>query len=347
MSTLTAGGDPNWGAGLPPGIGNAQQATQATAAMRNSPWYQALVKTWGLDPDRTDENGNLVDQNGKSVKLSDQQQQQLIAAARDSGIGISNSYNIDENGQIAKPDSHMLRNIGIAAGIAGLALTGLGAAGIGPLGGLLGGGASAAAGGAEAAGGVLPSTTIGSGFIPAIAGTVPSGAVGAAEAAGGGSLLSSIGGALKGGSTLSNILGGAGSAIGKADTASQNNDLLRGAQNIEGTSAFENELMNRAKEEAAQRNTALKDVYLASYANNPPASPYDVTGGPKYSSTYLNTINNLSGQGASVLANPAQYATANQPKLQPYTPIQPSTLQKAGDWLSPGLTIGSQILKAF
>jgi hypothetical protein len=142
----------NWGAGLPAGIGNAQQATQATAAMRQSPWYAQLVSSWGLDPSKTDTNGNLIDpRTGQSVKLSDQQQQQLIATARDNGVGISDSYSIDANGQISKPDSHMLRNIAIAAGIAGLAMTGLGAAGIGPLAGAFGGGAAAADGGLAAA----------------------------------------------------------------------------------------------------------------------------------------------------------------------------------------------------
>lgn len=126
----------------PAGIGNPQQALQATAAMRNEPWYQQLVRGWGLNP-AGDANGN--------VHLNDSQQYQLLNQARAHGIGISDSYQIDENGQIAQVPSHLLRNIGIGAGIAGLALTGFGAAGIGPLAGALGGEA-AAGGGAALAG---------------------------------------------------------------------------------------------------------------------------------------------------------------------------------------------------
>lgn len=119
----------------PAGIGNAAQAMQATAAMRQEPWYQQLLASWGLDP-RGDANGN--------VSLNEDQQQQLLDQARAHGIGISDNYLIDQNGQIAEQPSHLWRDIGIGAGIGGLALTGLGAAGIGPLSGLLGGASSVA-----------------------------------------------------------------------------------------------------------------------------------------------------------------------------------------------------------
>jgi hypothetical protein len=93
---------------------------QATAAMRNEPWYAALLKTWGLsNPPPGVNGGNPVDAQGQPAKLSDQQQQQLIASARQAGIGISDSYSIDENGQIAKPDSHMLRNLAIGGALVG------------------------------------------------------------------------------------------------------------------------------------------------------------------------------------------------------------------------------------
>lgn len=170
------------GAALPPGIGNAQQAQQATAFMRAQPWYQQLVSSWGLNP--------AGDANGNPGRLSDAQQQQLLSTAQQHGIGISDSYQIDPNGQIAQKPSHLLRNIGLGVGAGALALTGIGAAGIGPLAGLFGGaagaGSAAAGAGGLAADGTLASSTIGSGFIPAIAGGTGS-AVGAG--AGGAGIL--------------------------------------------------------------------------------------------------------------------------------------------------------------
>lgn len=152
------------GATLPPGIGNDQQAQQATAFIREQPWYAQLLQSWGMDP--------KGDANGNPQKLSEGQQAQLLTTAQQHGIGISDKYHIDENGQIAAVPSHVWRNIGIGAAVAGLALTGLGAAGIGPLAGAFGGAAGA------------------SGAIPAAFGstavdTVASAAPAAAAAAGG------------------------------------------------------------------------------------------------------------------------------------------------------------------
>src|SRR5262245_26703549 len=99
---------------LPPDIGNSQQAQQATAFMRDQPWYQQLVSSWGLDPRGEAGTGN--------VRLSDDEQEALLNEARNRGIGISDRYHIDENGQIAEEDSHLWRNIAIGAGIGGAML---------------------------------------------------------------------------------------------------------------------------------------------------------------------------------------------------------------------------------
>lgn len=123
---------------LPPGIGNPQQAMQATAFIRQQPWYQQFLQSTGRDPNAVDTNGNPLQ------PFNEQEQNQLLGLARQNGIGISDSYHIDQNGQIADVPSHVLRNILIGAGIGGAALTGLGAFGIGPLSGLLGSGATAA-----------------------------------------------------------------------------------------------------------------------------------------------------------------------------------------------------------
>ncbi len=119
---------------LPPGIGNDQQAQQATAFIREQPWYAQLLQSWGFPASAVQ-----GDANGNPPKLSEAQQAQLLQTAQQHGIGISDRYHVDENGQIAAVPSHVWRNIGIGAAVAGLALTGLGAAGIGPLAGAFGG----------------------------------------------------------------------------------------------------------------------------------------------------------------------------------------------------------------
>lgn len=216
---------------LPSGIGNPQQAQQATAFMRQQPWYGQLVSSWGFDPSKTDANGNLTDpRTGQSVKLSDQQQQQLIATARANGIGISNSYNIDENGQIAKPDSHMLRNIAIAAAIgASLFIPGVTEA----IGSAFGAGGGAAAGADAATGlaadGTLASTTIGSGFIPAIAGGTGADIAGLTAA---GTAAAGTTSALATGSKLASLatgLGKVGNALNPANTGGPNSTSARGS----------------------------------------------------------------------------------------------------------------------
>lgn len=188
-------------AAYPPGLGNDQQAMQATAAMRQEPWYQAMMKSWGLDP-RGDANGN--------VKLNEEQRQALRYAAEQHGIGFNNKFDeVDENGQIIE-GHHKLKKLAIGAAIGGLALTGLGAAGIGPLAGAMSG-IGGAIGGAAKAGGSALAHALGVG--------------GAAE----GSALGTVTGALGAGSKVAQLLG-----LGK-DIAGN-----VGAQ----SSALENQLAN-------------------------------------------------------------------------------------------------------
>jgi len=183
----------------------------------------------------------------------------------------------------------------------------------------------------------------------------------AAALAGSGSGLGKMLG--KGLGTFGDIAGGVGQAIGKANTAAgqnrlnqENLGLSANAQNITGQSAFEQELMNRAKEEDVQRGKALKDVYRASYNANPRVSPFDLAGAPKYSPQYLSVAQGLADQGEGTLKNPAQYATGALPALNPYKAIDPkdvegatdtgqSTLSKIGDFLGPGLSTAQLIAR--
>lgn len=220
-----------WGAGLPPGIGNPQQAMQATAALRQSPWYQQWLQKNGLvDPPPGVNGGNPITPDGRPAQLTSAQQSDLMSTAQKNGVGISGgSYHIDQNGQIAHNESHILRNVLLGVGMGGLALTGFGAAGMGPLAGMFGAGAGAAdAGGLAAAEGGLASgagagaldASMFPGFVSAadIAGGAGA-AAGAAGAAGaGGALADALPGAelAGGGSGAAGAAGGAAGAAGKS-----------------------------------------------------------------------------------------------------------------------------------
>jgi hypothetical protein len=200
-------GDPN--ATLPAGIGDRVTAQQATWFIRNQPWYQHWLAQNQLAP-RGDAYGD--------VTLTGAQQQELRDLARQHGIGISDRFEVNPNGQVAEQGGHLARNILIGAGIGALALTGFGAAGIGPLAGAFGAGSGAAAGGAAATeGGLLASTPIGAGFIGPIAGGVGADISGTAAALG---AAGAAGGAAAGGAAAAPDLGGmvAGNVVNGIDT---------------------------------------------------------------------------------------------------------------------------------
>lgn len=167
---------------------NSVDLNTVNSWMRTQPWYQNYLKSQGIDPN--------------NVHLNDGQKQQIVKLAQANGVVVDEGHNgqqVDDSGNF-QAKSNLGRNILIGAGVAGLALTGLGAAGIGPLSGLLAGGEAAGAGGAAAAEG---------------AGAASAGAAGA-TAAGEGGLLASTAlpatGALATGATSS--LAGAGAAAG-------------------------------------------------------------------------------------------------------------------------------------
>lgn len=119
--------------------------------MRSQPWYQQFLTSIKQDPSK--------------VKLSKSQRARLMDLAQANGLVIDEGkIEVDPAGNF-NPIGHKLRNFAIGAGIAGGALTGFGLAGMGPLGGVLGGSttvpaAGAATGAASGAGGVAVPTTI-------------------------------------------------------------------------------------------------------------------------------------------------------------------------------------------
>ncbi len=171
-----------------------------------------------------------------------------------------------------------------------------------------------------------------------------------------------IGSALDKKEAAAKALGAAGSAIGSANTAAANNRqvgvqnaLQANSQNISGTSAYENELMKRAEEDATQRKQALKDIYRNSWATNPTHSPYNPAGAPKFSPSYLAALKGLDEQGTARIAKPTQYGLDTLPMPAAYKPIDikdvpgatgnsQSFLSKLGSWVSPALTVAGNFM---
>ena len=173
------------------------------------------------------------------------------------------------------------------------------------------------------------------------------------------SALSSVtGGGPSTTSTLAQIAGAVGPALGKVATAAGQNNLngaevqvLANNSNTSGQAAYENELNARGTLEGTQRNTDLTDVLLDNYANNRPVNPFDPTPPMTVGPQALSTLNNLGQQGASALATPPQYSTTNMPAIPAYNPLNgsqlasPSTLSQVLGYTGAGLTAGSTIAK--
>lgn len=123
---------------------------QWNRALRASPLYQNFLKRHGL-----------VD-TGRGVTLSRSQQAALERELASAGMPLPSGMHIDQGGNLNQKNT-LVKKAAIGAAIGGAALTGLGAAGIGPLSGAFGAGAGAAgaAGSAAAAGGGAVIPTLG------------------------------------------------------------------------------------------------------------------------------------------------------------------------------------------
>lgn len=134
--------------------------------MRQTPWYQGYFRARGLNPNQ--------------VKLSDRQRSELAALAAQNGMPLSSGSHIDSAGNVNI--SHGFAGLPTWAKIAivgGAAATGLGFAGVGPLGGILGFGGSTAAPAAAAS--TIPTlTTIGGAPIVGVGATTAAAAPAAA-----------------------------------------------------------------------------------------------------------------------------------------------------------------------
>ena len=310
-------------------LDNATTRDQVNQAMRKSPEWRQAIQAMGHDPDGP-------------LKLTGDEQKRL---AQQMGLN-SNDFHIDGAGNIN--EHHGWSGLPTWAKVAIIAGGTVATAG-----------ALGAFGGAAAAGEGLAS---GGGAVGAMGGSAALGTgAGVAGATGGG--LGTIGALASGASTLSKIgslAGAAGKGIGDASTAAGQNRLDQeklgleaNAQNISGQSAFENELLNRAKEESTQRTGARQDLGRASYAAHPFQSPFAPTR-PGYSDAYMKGMSDLEKQAGTRLSTGPQYDTTKMPALSPYKPIAPGDVQGAtntkpgkleqiGKWVGPGLSIADAI----
>lgn len=141
-------------------------------ALRQSPGYQAYIRSLGKTP------------GDPRLTLSRSEQAGLERTLASAGIPIPSGMHIDQGGNLNQKN-RLARNIGIGAAVTAAALATAGAAGFGPLAGVMGGGAGAGGGAGVAA------TT--------------GGAAGGAGAAG---TTAATGGLVAGGGRFANLLGG-------------------------------------------------------------------------------------------------------------------------------------------
>lgn len=360
--------------------------------LKSQPWFQAALKAWGVDPNNIHlgleqrgqiadaaaragfqfgsshdigPDGGFEDTHGTAAKVT------ILSIAGIAGgvgaAGLMAGAGGAEAGAGAASSGVGLGETGATVG--GLSSAALPGAVAAPS--LLGG---AAAGGAAATGGAATTAGVGGGEVGATTGGLSSSALPGATAAPTVGDLATSSSAIPGTtgavnslasnpstySRIAQLAGTAGSAInGAAQSAGQTQltnaqlGLTANQQNISGNSAFENELMNRAKLEQSQRTQAEKDAYRQNYLTNGPISPFNPVGRPATTPAYQTTINNLGNQGSQLLTNPAQYNPNAMPALKPYTTYNPNTMsgpggtmpsttQQVAQWLGPTLsTIGA------
>lgn len=219
---------------------------QANIAMRSMPWYQDLLRSMGVDPNRP-------------INLSDNQRRQVLRGAQQNGFVIDEGdMQIDGSGNIDKK-GHALRNTLIVAGIAGATIATMGAAGA-FAGGAAAGGAGAGAGGAAAGAGTLASTTIGTGMLGPIAGGTGLAAGAGAAGAGAGTLSTAakIGGLLSGGKGATGYLDTAGRVADAIGAASSGRAAGRATEAQLAQGANRNIIdLYRAQQDAANSENAF------------------------------------------------------------------------------------------
>ncbi len=299
-------------------MASSNEINQFNEQWRSSPQYAQILQAVGVDP-------------SQPLKLSDQQRKQVRALMEQQGIPLPKGAEIDPAGNANEPNNK-LRNGLIGAGIGAAALTGLGAAGIGPMAGMLGGGGAAAgAGGAGAAG----------------AGGGAS-AAGTAAAVVGGGAFSKIGGFLK--NNAGSLIGAAGSAMGSAANSAAHNrgvqleaDIAKAHLEQQAERDYNDQLLRREDEGRKKERNAWEMLHRAAYVQNAP-SDLNTTKLSTYSKSIAGPDANqrmaATGLGADMSKRLAEGNTIEMPKRvgTNVTVQQPGAFEKIGGLLAPVAT---------
>jgi len=306
----------------------SEDRNKINIAMRESPLWQNAIRALGHDP-----NGPL--------KLNKDEQKKLAVQL---GLPLDD-FHIDPAGNIN--DFHGWKGLPTGVKIAIIAGAAVGTAGAaGAFGG--GAGATSALGGVgvgeTAATGVGGLTATSLGLAP----TVGLGTAGTAAATGGiGSTLLGAAekyAAKKGITTAADLLRGGGQAVGNAANAAEDNRLTADESRRKGQNDYENQLVNRSKLEAGERQQALKDLYRQSYAANRKPGPYNAAGLTPYSADYMSGLSAIEQQGLARLQKPAAYDTAAMPALAQFVPAPQGKVERIGNYAAPALTLGGMAL---
>ncbi len=190
---------------------------------------------------------------------------------------------------------------------------------------------------------------------------------------GGGGLSGTLGNVAKYGKLAQT----AGSAIGKATSAAaanrgatdtfnldaarlalENNQL--GLQGYEASSsaqsAYQNELLARAKQEEAERAAARHSLYLQGVANGPRRNPFSnrpEDQPPALSDAYRKALDEDAARASALIGTDPRFTSASmamptyspyvQPPFTPPRQTHPGTLETVGNWLGPTLSIAGSI----
>jgi len=308
------------------------------AEMRQSPVYLEFMQSQGLPTD------------GRA-KLSTSQQEGLERALAAAGMPVPSGMHVDQGGNLNQKNT-LKKNVAKYSAYAGLAATGLGAAGIGPMAGVMGASAAGGAGGLGAAGAVgsapayVPASMIGTGLG---GGATAAGGLGAAGAAKAG--LGFLG-------RNSDLLGGAGQALGVYSQGQANNrrdeygaqygqaqlGLQRERLESQRDSDYQSQSIAREQEGRASGTDAWRKLLSAQHTLSPGArpqlSPYSVaprvateaerTGASAMSEEVMKRIQS-GNQAPAVTRRPGLPTDMG---LDP-TLLRPSVMERTTGWLSP------------
>jgi hypothetical protein len=148
--------------------------------------------------------------------------------------------------------------------------------------------------------------------------------------------LTSGAGGPSGASGLASALGKSASAAGNNRLNQEQLALEQEALNLRGTSDWESQLMARAQQEQALKDGSFRNLdsanalgLTANRAMNPRVSPFDPTGGPKYSPDTIANLQANAKQGQTAATTPNTYGAQSWGPMTKFQPIDLSKIQQA------------------